>query len=380
MPSLVRANIFQRKTRAAITIIAVAIEVTAVLLIVGLTNGTIDEIAGRMQAVGADIFVQRQGSSPIMGLGSLTLDERYVDVLLDVEGVAGAAPIYVWPALIDGSPVNAWGIDERFETVGASLEILEGRSLDIGAPNCLGDAAGGDQPRPCEMVVDTRLADANGFAVGDVIRILDTDWDIIGIARPGIGARMFVALPVLQELMGQPNGVHAVFVKAEDIDRISELSGRIDEEFEGLQTAGMEDFAQTMNDNIGGLNIFRGAISGLAVSLSFLVILLAMYTSIIERTREIGILKALGGSKTFIVLTIMQESMLLSLLGVIGGYGLGRLTAWIMMRSYPTLVVQFTWDWTVYASLLGLLGGVLGSFYPALRAARQDPVRALRDE
>ena len=64
----------------------------------------------------------------------------------------------------------------------------------------------------------------------------------------------------------------------------------------------------------------------------------------------------------------------------VGGYGLARLIAWIMTSSYPTLIVQFTWDWTVYASLLGLLGGVLGSFYPAMRAARQDPVRALRDE
>jgi len=72
--------------------------------------------------------------------------------------------------------------------------------------------------------------------------------------------------------------------------------------------------------------------------------------------------------------------VLLSLLGVIGGYGLGRLAAWILTTTYPTLIVQFTWDWTVYASLLGLLGGILGSFYPAVRAARQDPVRALREE
>ncbi len=379
MPSLVRANIFQRKTRAAITIIAVAIEVTAVLLIVGLTNGTIDEIAGRMQAVGADIFVQRQGSSPIMGLGSLTLREQYVDVLTDVEGVAAAAPIYVWSALIDGSPVNAWGIDERFQRVGASLEILQGRGLDLSSSGCLTESSGVDVPT-CEMVVDLRLADANGFEVGDVLRILDTDWTIVGIARAGVGARMFVPLPVLQEMMGQPNGVHAIFVKATDVDQIDEIGQRIRDEYPQLQTTSLEDFAQAMNDNIGGLNVFRGAISGLAVSLSFLVILLAMYTSIIERTREIGILKALGGSKTFIVTTIMQESILLSLLGVIGGYGLGRLTAWILTSSYPTLVVQFSWDWTVYASLLGLLGGVMGSFYPAMRAARQDPVRALRDE
>jgi len=377
MPSLVRANIFQRKTRAAITIIAVAIEVTAVLLIVGLTNGTLDEVAGRMQAVGADIFVQPQGSSPILGLSSLTMREQYVDLLAGMQGVAGAAPIYVWSATIDGgAPTNMWGIDERFQGVGARIDILEGRNLDMTPSTCAQSDAGG----ACEMVIDRRFASANGFSVGDTIHMMDTAWRIVGIARAGVGARIYVPLAVLQELLGQPNRVHAIFVKAADVDQIDELAARIQNEIPGVQTTGLEEYARALNENIGGLNVFRGAISGLAVSLSFLVILLAMYTSIIERTREIGILKALGGSKTYIVLTIMQESVLLSLLGVIGGYGLGRLAAWILTTTYPTLVVQFTWDWTVYASMLGLLGGIMGSFYPAVRAARQDPVRALRDE
>lgn len=377
MPSLVRANIFQRKTRAAITIIAVAIEVTAVLLIVGLTNGTLDEVAGRMQAVGADIFVQPVGSSPILGLSSLAMRDDYVGLLEEMDAVTGAAPIYVWSATIDGgAPVNTWGIDDRFARIGASLDIIAGRNLDLRSVGCVQPGA----TQPCEMVIDTRFAASNGLSVGDTVHMMDTVWSIVGVARAGVGARIYVPLPVLQELVGQLGRVHAIFVKAADIDNMDELAAQIEADFPALQTTSLEDYAVALNENIGGLNIFRGAISGLAVSLSFLVILLAMYTSIIERTREIGILKALGGSKTYIVLTIMQESVLLSLLGVIGGYGLGRLTGWILTTSYPTLVVQFTWDWTVYASMLGLLGGILGSFYPAVRAARQDPVRALREE
>jgi putative ABC transport system permease protein len=368
MPSLVRANIFQRKTRAAITIIAVAIEVAAVLLIVGLTNGTLGEVAGRMEAVGADIIVQPQGSSPILGLSSLTLRDAYVERLQQIEGVAAAAPIYIWSATIDGgAPVNTWGIDARFTEVGASLEILEGSNLDPSSS-------------AVEMVIDRRWADANSMAVGEVVTMLRTDWRIVGIAQAGVGARLYVPLATLQDLVGQPNRVHLIFVKAESLDQVGELSSRIETELPGLQTIALEEYSQALNENISGLNAFRIALSGIAVSLSFLVILLAMYTSIIERTREIGILKALGGSKTFIVLTIMQESMLLSLLGVVGGYGLARLMAWMITSAYATLIIEFTWDWTVYAGLLGLLGGILGSFYPAIRAARQDPVRALRDE
>ena len=373
MPSLVRANIFQRKTRAAITILAVAIEVTAVILIVGLTNGTLNEISGRMQAVGADIMVQPQGSSPILGLGSLTTDERYVGLLADLDGVASAAPIFVWTATFgEGAPVNLWGIDSRLEGVGASLEIRDGQNLAAD-----GDASGSGT---YEMVVDTRMAEANGFEVGQTVKVLDRDWRIVGIARAGIGARIFVPLALIQSLIGQENKAHVIFVKADSLDQTGEIAARIEGEFPTLQTTVLEEYTQTLFENIGGLNVFRSAISGIAVSLAFLVILLAMYTSIIERTREIGILKALGGSKPYIVLTIMQEAMLLSLLGVIGGYGLARLVAWILTSRYPTLAVQFSWDWTLLAIMLGLFGGVLGSFYPAMRAARQDPVRALRDE
>lgn len=370
MLSLVRANIFQRKTRAAITILAVAIEVTAVLVIVGLTNGTLAEVAGRLQAVGADIFVRPAGSSAILGLSSMTLREEIVDRLQETEGVEAVAPIYIWTALVGGgAPVNTWGIDPRFEHVGAHLTYLDGRGLDFNSPSAAR-----------EMVIDRRFADSNGFGVGDRIVMLADEWEVVGVARAGIGARIYVRLSVLRELVGLPTRVHLVFVKAEQLDGTGELASRIEAEIPGVETTVLEEYAQTLGENIAGLNAFRIALSGIAVSLSFLVILLAMYTSIIERTREIGILKALGGSKTYIVLTIMQESMLLSLFGVIGGCGLGWLTAWLLMFFYPTLIIQFTLDWMIYASALGVLGGFLGSFYPAIRAARQDPVSALREE
>lgn len=376
MPSLVRANIFQRKMRAAITILAVAIEVTAVLLIVGLSNGTLNEISGRMQAVGADIIVQPAGSSVILGLSSTTLRDQYADLLNAVDGVESVAGIYVWSATVGGgAPVNSWGIDSRFERVGASLEILEGRNL--AAPPAAGGNGGAAE---YEMVVDRRFASANDVEVGQTLRMLDTDWRIVGIARAGVGARIYVPLEVLQTLVGQPRRVHFFFVKSESLDQVGELGARIETEVPGVQTMVLEQYAETLTENMFGLNVFRSALSGIAVSLSFLVILLAMYTSIIERTREIGILKALGGSKAYIILTIMQESTLLSALGVVGGYGLGRLSAWLLTSSYPTLIIEFSWDWTIYSGVLGLVGGILGSFYPAIRAARLDPVNALRDE
>ena len=368
MPSLVRANIFQRKTRAAISILAVAIEVAAVLLIVGLTHGTLNEVSDRMQAVGADIFVQPAGNSPILGLGGTTMPSTAVaDRLEQVSGVVGVSPLLVWNTteLGDGVPVNMWGIDPlRFESVGAAVEMLEGRHLASGY----------------DLVVDRRLAAANDLEVGQRVSMLGHDWTIVGVSRAGIGARIFVPLATLQELLGLPDKAHAVFVKVDNLDSIGDVAESIEASLPGYHTTVLEDYAESLQQGITGLTEFNAAISSIAVVLSFLVILLAMYTSIIERTREIGILKALGASKFYIVWTILKESLLLCSIGAAGGVGLAWLTGWVLVRWYPTLSVEMTTAWMIYASVLGLIGGLLGSLYPALRAARQDAVKALRYE
>jgi len=365
LPSLVRANIFQRKTRAAITILAVAIEVTAVLIIVGLTNGTINEVADRMQGVGADVVVRASGSSAIMGFADVAFPEALADRVSEMEEVESASPVLAHSTEFgSGAPVTMWAIDPgRFASIGGELEILEGDMHNNGY----------------EMVVDRRLAEANGVSVGERVQALNNEWEIVGIFRPGVGGRIFVPLDTLQELLGMPDRAHVVFVKTRTRSPEA-IAGAAEERFEGYETTALESYAQSIFESVTGLQQFNAAISSVAVILSFLVILLAMYTSIIERTREIGILKALGASKLYIMRAIMSESVLLCFLGALSGYALAYASRWALLSSYETLVVEFTPDWIAYAGLLGLVGGLLGSFYPAIRAARQDPVRALRYE
>jgi putative ABC transport system permease protein len=366
VPSLVRANIFQRRTRAAIAILAVAIEVTAVMVLVGLTSGTINEVSGRIQALGADIMFRPAGSSPLLGLSDTTMPEAAVDRLLQVEGVESASPVMIWPTSeVSGAPTNIFGIEPGpFERVGGELDILDGRRLQGGY----------------EIIVDRRLASTEGLQVGQELNLLGQSWTIVGIYRAGIGSRMMVPLSTLQEILGLPNKTHVVFLKVAPGFQPRDVAARINSELPGFETTLMDQYAEVLRENIVGLDQFNGAISSIAVVLSFLVILLAMYTSIIERTREIGILKALGASKSYIMRTIMSESVLLCSIGAAAGVGLAYLTRWALVTRYPTLSVEFTAQWMIYAVLLGLAGGTLGAFYPALRAARQDAVRALRYE
>ena len=127
------------------------------------------------------------------------------------------------------------------------------------------------------------------------------------------------------------------------------------------------------------LNIFIKVVVGVASAISMLVILLAMYTTVTERTRQIGILKALGMSKTRIAWVIEQEAILVSLLGVSAGVALTFAARFGVMRM-TSLVVEVELRWILIALLVGLVGGTIGALYPALRAARQDAVDALSYE
>jgi putative ABC transport system permease protein len=125
--------------------------------------------------------------------------------------------------------------------------------------------------------------------------------------------------------------------------------------------------------------VFIKVVVGVATAISMLVILLAMYTTVTERTRQIGILKALGMSKTGIAWVIEQEAMLVSFLGVSVGIALTFAARLGVMRM-TSLVVEVEPLWMLIALLVGLAGGSLGALYPALRAARQDAVDALSYE
>jgi putative ABC transport system permease protein len=119
---------------------------------------------------------------------------------------------------------------------------------------------------------------------------------------------------------------------------------------------------------------------GIAVVIGFLVIFLSMYTTIIERTREIGVLKSLGASQGYIVQIVLSETTLLCLAGVVGGVGLSFLMRSIFIKLFPSLTILISTPWVLRAGLIAIVGGLLGAAYPAWLASRKDPVEALAYE
>jgi putative ABC transport system permease protein len=368
MANLAAANVMHRKTRTAVSVLAVAVEVAMVMLLVGMANGTLGDIAERLQNVGADVLFQPPDASLILGATSAVMPLKYVDIMKQVEGVTEVTPVLNWHVSnIKGESraVNLWAIDyPSFARISGGFDVLEGRTLE----------------KPYDLVMDTVLADATGIHAGDKLPMINRDFTVVGIIRAGAGGRLYARLPDVQEAIGTPDRASFFLIKGRSALEADKLAQALQARFPGHKITPVAQVSKVMQENATGLKQFKEALTGMAVVISFLVVLLAMYTTIIERTREIGILRAIGASQTKVVQLVINESALICLAGVLVGIALALSGRWLLPRVFPTLTVQLTREWALIASALGLAGGLLGSFYPAVKAARMDPVQALNFE
>lgn len=363
--TLAVAAILQKKVRSAITVLAVGIGVALLLVLVGLTRGSIDEVARRIQNVGADILVQPAGSTSFLALKSGILPERYAEKLREVPGVAAVSPVVTWTASFRDALYVVYGIDpEQFASIGGGLQMVEGRTLRAHG----------------EAVVDSRLAAHARLAVGDRIEILGSTFEIAGIAKEGIGARIFLSKTELQEMLHQEDRVSLFFVRCTSPGAVRATAQAIESALRGVRCQLLEGFADEMARSMRGLDEFVAAVTTTTLLVSLLVVALAMYMTVLEKTREIGILKSLGASRRSIMAGIVAESVLLTVAGVAAGYLVAAAATFVLRLRYPLLTVDVTPAWIAIAGGVGILGGLLGALYPAWFAARQDPVRALSYE
>lgn len=369
MANLAAANVMHRKTRTAVSVLAVAMEVAMVMVLVGMADGTLGEIAERLQNVGADVLFQPPDASFLLGATSAVMPVQYLDIMKrDIPSVVEATPVLNWlVGRIKGEAraVNLWAIDyPSFARISGGFAMVEGRALE----------------KPFDLVLDTVLAKATSARVGDVLPMMNRDFVVAGICRAGAGGRLYARIEDVQEAVGSPGKASFFLVKGRSSRDAETLARELQERFKGYKITPVAQVSRSMQDNAVGLRQFKQALTLMAVVVSFLVVLLAMYTTIIERTREIGILRAIGASQRKVVGLVVQESALICIAGVMLGMLLALATRALLPHVFPTLSVTLTRDWAAIACLLGLVGGLVGSIYPALKAAQMDPVQALNFE
>jgi putative ABC transport system permease protein len=362
MNDFVLRNLFHRPMRTFIGVVAIAVEVALVVLIVGLTSGILQETAKRIEGIGADIMVQAPAAQILIGFSGSPMPSKIADKLAELKFVQAVAP-----ALLQfnstGGVETVWGIDPKsFRDVSNGFVFLDGH--DLGAPD--------------DLLVDDWAAKAKHVKVGDTYKLLNHDWHVVGIVEHGKAGRLFVPITTLQDLVGARDKATIFLVKCTRPDHTDDVIAEIKDLLPNHPVRPLKEFMTLMNStNIPGLQTFINAMIALAVSIGLLVIFLTMYTTVLERTRDIGVLKSLGASKLLIVRALLTETALLCLLGIAAGVGLSYLVRAGFIAVFPTLSILITAGWIVRAGLIALVGALFGASYPAWVASRKDAVQAL---
>jgi putative ABC transport system permease protein len=361
---LILANLTHRPVRTLLSVLAIAVEVTMILTLVGVSQGTLDSSKERARGVGADVIVRPPGSSIISALSSAPLSEKFIPLLEKEPHVV----------LATGTVLQSIG---GFDSI-TGLDFAAFKKMNGG----FSYLSGGDPINDDDMIVDEYYARQNQLTVGSRKRLVDHDWVVSGIYSGGKLARVCVKLPVLQEIAGSPGHLTQIYVKLDDPKYAQQVVDDLKVKLHNDQIYTMDALTSMYSvNNVGMLKDFIDVVIAVAVIVGFIVVFMAMYTAVLERTREIGIIKAVGGSSGLVLSILLRETLMLAVCGTVLGIVLTYGTQWLMAHSVPASLVQETvYGWWPIAGAIAIVGAMLGAVVPGIKAVRQDVTEALSYE
>ena len=367
MNKMVVSNLVHRPIRSVISIVAIALEVTLILLIVGLCYGLMNDSKNRSAGIGFDVIVQPPGSSFLAGISGAPVSIKVADALQKMPHVKVESPI-IWIINSSGGLEVIDGIDiANFEALGGPFHYIKG----------------GPFKGPDDVLVDDFIARQKHVKVGDTMEILNHPFHISGVIENGRGARKFVPMSTLQDVIGANGKASVFYVKLDDPANTDEVVDAVKRQpgMENYTVRSMADYLSMMTpSNLPGFRPFIAVVIGVSIVIGFLVIFQAMYTAVMERTREIGILKSMGASKLYVVNLVLRETVLLALAGIVVGVMVSLAARIGIEHRWPLVHIDKSNEWMIRAAIVAIVGATLGALYPAYKAAQKDPIDALAYE
>lgn len=367
--ALIFKNLVRQRVRTTLTVLGIAIGITTVVAL-GVVTESLKATSGEIITMGgADFMVAQEGAAD---LSFSTVSEEDEAKLAALPGVASAQGALFHIARVGSNPF--------FFVIGLRPEDIAQN------PPRLTEGVLYREGEADTLILGSRAADDSGLSVGDTITVERTSFRIAGIYDTGAlyeDSGAMVPLSVAQAMASKTGVVTAVFIKVEAGTDSDELARQIEEEFPNLATIASVDDYSKVDQGVEFLDAANLAISVLAVGIGAIGVMNTMIMSVFERTREIGILRAVGWSGNRILRMIIGESLLLCLIATVVGTGLGVLaTRAILVIDLIRNVLepQYTVDVFVRAAVVAVIVALLGAAYPAFRAVRQTPMDALRYE
>ncbi|MEA3377698.1 MAG: ABC transporter permease [Chloroflexota bacterium] len=358
-------NLLRRRTRTAFTLLGIGISIAAIVVLGAIAQGMADLMTAMFRASQTDLFAIQAGVDADFS----AIDERVgsrIAAYPEVKAVAGtimtAARTERMPMLI------VFGYHPRSFAI-RHFRIIEGEPL-----------SGRHQ-----VIVGKQAARQMGVHVGDTLRLLKSNFRIVGIYETGISYEdvgVVIGLCEAQSLTGKPRQVMYYAIQLHDPGEAERVKAKLEAAFPDVDVSLTSEIAQSMSD-FQVLEQMVTQISLLAFFIGGLGMLNTMLMSVLERTREIGVLRALGWRRRQVLGMILRESLVLGaaggICGLLLGLGLGGLTT-LAQGTWGSIEPAYTPQIFVQAAVVALIAGVLGGLYPAWRATRMRPVEALRYE
>lgn len=368
MNSLITANLTHHPARTLASLSGVALGIILVVLTVGLVRGMLRERGARDANLDVELMLSlNQQSGVSFTTMSVSLPVERLAQVRAVPGVRAATPVaqhleFGGAGALGLRQVDGVDFNDYQRTTG--VRIVQGQALPEH-----GDA----------LVVDVKFAAATKTKPGAKLKLLDREFTVVGIYAPETGARMMIPLRTMQEALGTPALCSMFLVKCDNPAEQEAVAQRIAARFPDFRVLFTDELPTLFATGFAAFNIFLQAVAAVAGAISLLIVLLTSYTTVTERTRQIGILKALGASRQFIALVFLKEALLIGGGGVLFGLGL----AWLArgaLSNWNGTHISWERDYLVLAVTGGILSSLLGALYPAWRAASQDAVEALNYE
>ncbi|MBN1943607.1 MAG: ABC transporter permease [Phycisphaerae bacterium] len=394
------ANIWHHKLRSLLCALGVGISICMLVALTGLARGSLFENADRWESVGADLIVFPRGWADKIANRGVGLSEKYAKLLREKHGdlVERAAGVFCWPMKVAGQDHVVAGVaPEQWDMISGGKAIKEGRLFDPenrfakwlddrllspATDDRAVEITEADLRDPehdgLELVIDTRLAAAAGLGVGDTLHAANHDWTIVGLAPTGVMTRIFMPLRTAQFLFGDGDVTKCTMILVKLRDGVDAgPAARTLRDALKLDVIPPKAYRVTLQEHFSIMLNYVDMVNIIALIIAFLFVMNTLYTMVLERKREIAILRSCGASGWFILRQVLGESMILAAAGVVIGVAMSFGASALIGRLKPLLTPELSFHWMLIAAGAAVLGAILSALYPAWRATRINMAEVL---